>query len=324
MADPTPRPVVLCVDVEPDDRRPAPGRASWRGYHARWEALRRERERLAEATGAPVRWSWFLRIDPQAQAAADSPAGAAGVEPSRLDAMHAAGDSIGVHMHPFRAERAGWVTDYEDDRWVDDCVRASLEAFEAATGLVCRSFRFGDRWLDGRRVRLLETLGVRVDLSVEPGHFGVPTVVAREPHRGAWPDGARAPRRPYRPSLDDAMRPDAGRAGGLLELPVTTVFKDGPWTRRRRDWKARLLPSTRRDRSLSLDLSLPPPLFRTAFERAIGTGEGPLVLVLRTDRLPASGDDPVELNFATLRAPPRAATLRFETAEEVAARGERG
>jgi hypothetical protein len=116
------------------------------------------------------------------------------------------------------------------------------------------------------------------------------------------------------------MRPDTGRPGGLLELPVTTVSKDGPWTRRRREWKARLLPSTRRDRSLSLDLSLPPPLFRAAFERAVGTGDGPLVLVLRTDRPSASGGDPVEANFATLRAPPHVATLRFETAEAVAAR----
>jgi len=320
VADPTPRPVVLCVDVEPDDRRPAPGRASWRGYHARWEALRRERARLADATGASVRWSWFLRIDPQARAAAGTPAGAAGVEPSRIDEMRAAGDSVGVHLHAFRAEGAGWVTDFADDRWVDECVRSSIEAFRAATGAACRSFRFGDRWLDGRRVRLLESLGVRVDLSVEPGHFGVPGVVAREPHCGTWPDAVRAPRGPYRPSYDDAMRPDSGGRRGLLELPVTTVWKDGPWTRGRRSVKALLVPSTRRDRSLSLDLSLPPPLFGAALRRAIEADDGPLVLVLRTDRLPASGDDPVELNLATLRSSPSVAALRFETADAVAAR----
>ncbi len=322
MAAPTSRPVVLCVDVEPDERFPASGHASWSGYHARWGRLCRERARLADATGAPVCWSWFFRMDPQAQAAAGSRTAAAGIAPERLDAMRTAGDSIGVHMHPLRAEGSGWAIDFADDHWVDDCVRSSIEAFRAATGEGCRSFRFGDRWLDGRRVRLLESLGVRVDLSVEPGHFGVPGPVAREPHRGTWPDAERAPRGPYRPSYEDAMSPDSGRRRGLLELPVTTVWKDGPWKRRRRALKFHLFPATRRNRSLSLDLSLPPPLFRTALERAIRVGGGPLVLVLRTDRPRGSGDDPIELNFAMLRSAPRIAEFRFETAEAVASRYE--
>jgi hypothetical protein len=49
-------PVVLCVDVEPDERtfdpdRPAP---AWLGFERAVERLPRLRERLGQLTGAPV------------------------------------------------------------------------------------------------------------------------------------------------------------------------------------------------------------------------------------------------------------------------------
>jgi hypothetical protein len=58
--------VVLCIDVEPDPRlvsRQAP--EPWRGYEATQRPMEDWRARFGDATGAPVHFAWFLRMDPQ-------------------------------------------------------------------------------------------------------------------------------------------------------------------------------------------------------------------------------------------------------------------
>ena len=57
-------PLIFCVDVEPDPRlvnydAPEP----WIGYEITQRYLRELRPRIEAATGAPVHYSWFLRID---------------------------------------------------------------------------------------------------------------------------------------------------------------------------------------------------------------------------------------------------------------------
>ena len=57
---------MLAIDVEPDDPEFAPGlRAPWAGFEACVDLFGQIRERLAAATGTPVHFTWFLRMDPQ-------------------------------------------------------------------------------------------------------------------------------------------------------------------------------------------------------------------------------------------------------------------
>lgn len=60
-----PIPVVLCFDVEPDDIDVRPGAEPWLGFERLLERIGPWRDGLAAATGRPVRFNWFLRMDPQ-------------------------------------------------------------------------------------------------------------------------------------------------------------------------------------------------------------------------------------------------------------------
>src|SRR5262245_15611630 len=60
------RPVLLCVDVEPEGRAIDPeAPVDWDGFEQVHEYLAGLRPRLAAATGHPAHFSWFLRMDPQ-------------------------------------------------------------------------------------------------------------------------------------------------------------------------------------------------------------------------------------------------------------------
>src|SRR5688572_31113353 len=61
----SPLPVLLCFDVEPDDRHVEGRPESWPGAEATPGMLERWRRRLSRATARPARFSWFLRLDPQ-------------------------------------------------------------------------------------------------------------------------------------------------------------------------------------------------------------------------------------------------------------------
>ena len=73
-----PIPALLCVDVEPDPRE-LDGLAAqpWVGFEKLVLATQGIRERLAAATGRPVQFTWFLRMDPQIAEVWGSPTWAA-------------------------------------------------------------------------------------------------------------------------------------------------------------------------------------------------------------------------------------------------------
>lgn len=61
-------PVILCIDVEPDSRRPDPTKAApWRGFERLYPYLRELRQRMADASGEAARLNWFWRLDPQVE-----------------------------------------------------------------------------------------------------------------------------------------------------------------------------------------------------------------------------------------------------------------
>jgi len=322
-------PVLICIDVEPDEREVSRrGREDWLGFEATRRLLDSYRPRAAAATGAPAAFSWFVRMDAQVAAAYDSPAWAAARYAREFEGLRAGGDELGLHTHPWRWDggRGSWVADFGDQSWVEHCVRLSFRAFEEGFGRPCASFRFGDHWMNGETLRLVEELGAAFDLTLEPGRRGVPDLPPGERHTGAFPDYRRVPREPYRPSRSDFTKPGDREAHGRLWLiPLSTGLMP-PWPRaplyRRAVWRLRYGPRRR----LPLYLAHDPACFRPAAEEILrGAGRPYLCLPLRSDdALRPETARRVGDNLDFLLSHPSAARLSFETPARAVARLARG
>lgn len=217
-------PVFLCVDLEPDERQvQVSDGESWRGVDALSEHLEGLRPRLAEASGEQVRFLWFLRCDPQIEVAYGTPDYLLNRYAEMFDRLLAGGDGIGLHVHPWRWDesRAGWVADYGNPAWIEHCVQMAFEAYRAHFGVSCALHRFGDRWLSADVIPLLERLGVRFDLTVEPGARAMRSIAPGEMTTGSIPDYTRAPREPYQPSRSDSRVPDSAAGPGLWLVPLS-------------------------------------------------------------------------------------------------------
>lgn len=278
-------PAIACIDVEPDPRAvDRVRRAPWHGFEALQPVFGRFRAALAAATGGPAHFAWFFRMDPQVAEAYRSPTWAISTYRRFVDEALAQGDELGVHPHPYRwdASQRIWINDLANQPWVEHCVRVSTAAFEDALGSQCVSSRFGDRWMNGATVRLLEEVGVRFDLTLEPGMPATPSPAGEERSTGSLPDLTMVPAHPYRPSLGDFRRQDPHRADGLWMLPVTTR-RLSPLLRHARRTYCRLTGLELLTDVASLSLALRPLLFRDVLDGALAGGRRPLVFVLRSD-----------------------------------------
>jgi hypothetical protein len=292
-------PVVLCIDVEPDERNVDRDRRSpWAGFEALWLWFSGLRSRVSSMTGSAARFSWFLRMDPQVEEAYGSPTWAVTTYRRYLDELRARGDELGVHTHAYRWDgaRGSWIIDHGSQSWLDHCVRVSMGAFHDALGSRCALFRFGDHWMSDATARLLAELGVRHDLTLEPGMETPTDSVSAEPRTGKLPDLTSVPRYPYRPSREDFRTPDPTRCGGLWMLPVTTG-RLRPDLRQARRLYCRIRGRHLASDVVPLNLGLRPLLFRSLVRPALASPvRRHLVAVVRTD----TGTSPREM--ARLRA----------------------
>ncbi len=309
-------PVILCVDVEPDPRRLDPERPEpWRGYEASIEALEGWRLRLADATGAPVHYSWFLRMDPQIEVAYGSPAWAAEKYPEVAAEFRALGDEIGLHVHACRwdeAERT-WVVDHGDARWVDHCLDVGFEAFKGSVGFACRSFRFGDRFMSPEALAWLERHDCRFELTPEPGSLPTLSLEPSERSTGSIPDWRRVDGAPSR------------RESGLTVIPLTTGWLPRSWfpDSRLARWKRRVrryLDPGFDDwhPHATLDLARPARHCRFLVEQALAALDRPfLAAVVRTSTAahPARRAE-MDATLAALATHPRARDFVFTTPGE--------
>ena len=284
MADPVP--VVLCIDIEPDERTEARDRRRpWTGYIGLHELLTELRPDLP-GLGPSARFAWFLRMDPQIDAIYGTPAWAAVTYRAQLDRALAEGDALGLHVHTFRRDQdlPGWVAEFGDQGWVNHCLDVGLTAFEAVWGWTCRSFRFGDGWMNDATMARLDALGVRHDLTLEPGKYEPRGIRPWEPMTGVSPDLRTLPREPYRPSLVDFRQPDPTRADGLWVLPVTTGRLRASLARFRKLYRAIWRPRWITSDSLVLNPALSPALFRDLLDQALESATTRLlVLTIRSD-----------------------------------------
>jgi len=285
-----PIPVVLCIDVEPDPRlvsRQAP--EPWRGYEATQRSMEEWRARFGDATGAPVHFAWFLRMDPQIAGPYGSASWVADRYGAHLDAVQRQGDEVGVHPHPYRwSETANtWVHEFADQGWVDHCLEMSLQTFERALGRPCRSMRFGDRWLNTATVNLAERLGIRHDLTLEPGAPSLPSPMEGEHATGPLPDYYRVPRVPYIPSPREFRRASRNRSRTIRMMPLTSACLHLGLQPRR--YLARLLRNGVRHRRQDTPLSMwrlwrAPDTFDRMLDRALAAQGRPyLAFAIRAD-----------------------------------------
>jgi hypothetical protein len=284
-------PVIMCIDVEPDDRSPHPDRpCPWRGYVTTHDCFGQLRKKISGATGSPARFSWFFRLDPQVARVYGSPDWALRQYPELVAESQGHGDEIGLHAHPARWDEDGrfWVAEFGAQSWIEHCVKLSLETFHGALGRRCDSFRFGDRWMNNQTLKLLEQQGVRFDLTLEPGHPGVPSLTRKERSTGSISHSHGAPRHPYRPLHSNFLAPDPQRKEGIWMIPLSSgpvkgtldglsLFALNAWlctARRRSFWRD----------SITLDLAQIPRLFRSTVNWLLSHVERPyLALIIRSD-----------------------------------------
>jgi peptidoglycan/xylan/chitin deacetylase (PgdA/CDA1 family) len=226
---------------------------------------------VATQTGQALRFSWFLRMDPQIAETYGDPAWFVKQHTDLVQEWQARGDDIGLHPHTYRwdATRGAWLIERVDQKWVDQCIRTSFAAFEAVFHRPSYIYRMGDRSLSNASLALAEALGARIDLSVEPGYVESPGIFRHELQTGGLPDYSRAPQWPYQPSPADFLRPDPTRARRIWILPVSTwqVTRLLQLPRRLyfelRTLRHKPVPDDLKLQStMTLSLALPPRLFR--------------------------------------------------------------
>jgi hypothetical protein len=219
-------PVILALDVEPDDPEFMPNsRAPWLGFEAAVDLFAAIRERLARSTGCDVHLSWFVRMDPQIAQGYGSATWFVEQYSTEIDALRSAGDEFGLHTHAWRlsADGTSWIADLGSDAWLEECVTTSFSAYEAAFGTQCVAHRSGDRFMSNSLLASLRAAGAQVDLTPEPGMRGIATAPSR-PHTAAVPDMSAVPRSPYVPSDVDWRRAAGPETdGGFMFVPLTAA-----------------------------------------------------------------------------------------------------
>jgi hypothetical protein len=218
-------PVIICLDVEPDEREINSALSKdWDGFEESFEYFSNLRPRLEAATGARASFSWFFRMDPQIEHVYGLSWWVARRYGESIKRLKLAGDEIGLHTHAWRWDAGAlrWVVDHGDQSWINHCVHTSFEAYRSAFGRHCLSFRFGDRWMNNETMALLESLGVKFDLTVEPGKTARRSLHPKESHTGSLPDYMATPRWPYKPSRQDFRKHSPARGRGLWAIPLST------------------------------------------------------------------------------------------------------
>jgi len=316
-------PVVLAVDVEPE-----PGGGSWRdpapwlGFERWLELVPQLRDRLSELTGAPARFAWFVRCDPQIGEVYGDHAWAAEHYATGFAQLRAAGDEIGIHPHTWRwdTEARHWVHDNADPAWVESVLETGFERFAAGFGRPALSHRFGSRFMNAAIARWLAAHGVRVDTTLEPGSPGLTTLDRNAAFTGTVPDQRSVPREPYRPDPDDPFRPASTRTlpgePGLWILPHS-AFDPQPLIPRWRQLARRVrFFGQQRHRPGQLWTSQDPNGFWELAVRAAETLPRPyLFLALRSSALIDVADN-VTAKLDALERHPAVRRMRFVTSLE--------
>jgi hypothetical protein len=279
-------PILFCIDAEPDERKVEPkARLDWVGFEKSFEFFQDLRPKLASVTGERAKFSWFLRMDPQVSQVYGAPNWVVTRYRHLIEELNAAGDEIGLHCHAWRWDdnARDWIADYGNQEWVDQCISLAFDAFHESFARPCQSFRFGDHWMNERSLDLLERLGARFDLTLEPGQ-AVPTLLPDELFTGSFPDCRRISQIPYRPDRSDFTKPALFRKRSLWLVPVSAERTQPVPLRQQRPRKHLFSNPKKGEIYSTLNLAFSQAVFSTIAERLLSLLRKPfLVVVARTD-----------------------------------------
>jgi hypothetical protein len=278
-------PILIVSDCEPDPRETKLGDgAPWIGFERYFEFLSGKRAAIAQRTGAPAHFCWCWRMDPQIALTHGTADWALRTYASEIAETKRRGDDIAAHVHVYRwdAALARWIADFGNDAWVESCVRGALADYERSLGEPCRIFSFGDGWHNQASVHLIERLGVRIDLTLEPGCDDSSPSASVELSTGVHPDRRAMPTQPYRPSASDFLKADREGRTQLWFLPMSTGPEHTAWARQRPGFLARLTGA--KPPAVKINLGHEPERFMPMFEAAVSTGARPYAAIaVRTD-----------------------------------------
>jgi hypothetical protein len=251
-------PIIFCVDIEPDPRLLASNSIEpWKGFEAMHSYLTQMRPKLETATGSKVHYSWFCRLDPQIEEGYGTADWAFRYYKEFFQEYLRQGDEIGLHPHAYCRDEKGWIADHGNQVWVEYCLGVGFEGFQRNLGRPCRSFRFGDRFMNQETMEYLENAGVKYDLTLEPGYLSQKSMnphIKSERASGSLPDTTRMPKIPYHPNPYDYQSPDAFRHGGLWVIPMSTGKLVPRWGRGEKILKTFLQPEQVKPKNMTLNL----------------------------------------------------------------------
>ncbi len=240
-------PITLCIDVEPDAHVfPLEAPSGWSGFQYMLERMRRLRDALERLTDQPVHFGWDLRMDPQIALGFGSATYLADRYSSELEQLVDEGDAIGLHTHAWRWDDTAraWIADHLNQQWVDECLAIAVGSYRESIGGVPGFHRFGAQFMSTDTMNLLRTLGIPIDMTIEPGE--PPNRDATMPGTiwtGKTGDFRRAMRSPYIPSPDDYRIPSPKLADSLWELPLTSARYSSWFRTLPHSWSRRLRPT---------------------------------------------------------------------------------
>lgn len=218
---PDPLPVVVTVNLEPDDRVTSnDGTDPWDGVEG---TIALVEEWRAGRSDMAVGWYW--RCDPAIEAGYGDAAWALRRWRGQIEQALERGDEVGTHPHYWRwsDELGTFVSDAADDEWKTHCIRSSVDTMRATVGAPARVIMIGDGYVDAASARAIDELGIEVDLTLEPGGAARERMLDTEHTTGTMPDRSCTPPTPFRPSRHDPLRPGRVRLRRHWALPITTT-----------------------------------------------------------------------------------------------------
>ncbi len=280
-------PVILCIDVEPDgffiDRnKPLP----WKGYEGAYRYFSELRPKLEDITGSPAHFTWSYRFDPQVAETYGSPEWPVMNYPKFIEDFIKEGDEIALHPHAYRWEKKinNWIEDLGNQEWVNHCVEMGFDVFKRVLNRPCESFRFGAYWISTETINLAERLGVKFDLTVEPGFRLKKRDFHAELYSAGLPNFDHVPRKPYHPLRTDFTKPDPTRNDGIWVIPMSTSFITYKFGRFETLYKQIFRGDELKPRPITLNWARGVNSFRSVLENCLTSLKRPYLLaVLRSE-----------------------------------------
>jgi hypothetical protein len=203
MRSSAPIPTVLRIDVEPDEHQPAEGKHLWKGFLAMFDMVEALRRRLSDVTSHPVRPTWLIRLDPDVERAFGRTDFPVRRHQDMFDRILEHSDVLGIHVHALRwnPEKKVVFSEYADEAWSAECLQVAASTFQNCFGRPPRVMSFGGFFTCNSLLDVAVDLGIRADVTVEPGLPPVDHNVSFGAYSTApSADFVRCPRLPYYPS----------------------------------------------------------------------------------------------------------------------------